>query len=66
MPDEKKELAHFRVVVRVEELDSEGTCIDVPSEQVLADFPDDQDDCSVGQKSDDHYNEVIRKCGGRV
>jgi hypothetical protein len=60
------ETNHFRVVVRVEELDEEGTCIDVPSEQVLADFPDDTDDTSVGQKSDDFYNKVIRDAGGRV
>jgi hypothetical protein len=57
------ETNHFRVVLRVEELDEAGTCIDVGSEDVLADFPNDIDDCSVGQKSDDFYNDVLRKVG---
>jgi hypothetical protein len=53
---------HTRVVVRVEDLDNDGNCIDVPSEQVLADFPNDEDEMSEGQQSDDYYNDVIRKC----
>lgn len=58
-----EETAHFRVVLRVEELDENGDCINVGSEQVLADFPNDDDGTSVGQMSDDYYNEVMRKCG---
>ena len=53
---------HTRVVVRVEELDEGGNCIDVPSEQVLAEFPKDEDETSEGQMSDDFYNKVIRQC----
>jgi len=57
-----REIAHFRVVLKVEELDEDGEVVDVCSEQVLADFPDDDDGESIGQKSDDYYNEIIRKC----
>lgn len=49
---------HTRVVLVVQELDEEGNVIDTPSEQVLA---DDTDDTSFGQKSDDFFNEIIRK-----
>ena len=57
-----EETAHFRVVLRVEELDADGEIIEVGSEHVLADFENDQDDTSVGQMSDDYYNKVVRNC----
>ena len=51
---------HFRVVIRVEQLDGEGNCEEVVSEDVLGDFPEDEDDISVGQKSNDFYEEVVK------
>jgi hypothetical protein len=66
MPNSMDETHHTRVVVRVEELDANGDCIDVPSEQVLADFPDDQNEEYAGMQSDNFYNDVIKKCMGRV
>jgi hypothetical protein len=66
MAQSMDETYHTRVVVRVEEVDGEGNCIDVPSEQVLADFPDDQNEEYAGLKSDDFYNDVITKCMRRV
>ena len=51
----------FRVVLRVEELDDDGNCIDVPSEQVLANFYNDESEDSVGEGSDNFFNTVIRK-----
>ena len=51
---------HFRVVLRVEELDENGDCIDVGSEDVLADFPNDDNGINVGQQSDDFYNQILR------
>jgi hypothetical protein len=60
------ETYHTRVRVIVEELDGNGDVIDVVSETTLADFPDDQDDEYQGQKSDDFYNDVVKKCGGHV
>ena len=53
---------HTRVVVRVEELDKEGKIMNVPSKHVLADFPNDTEEFCDGQKSDDYFNDVIRKC----
>ena len=61
----EKEINHFRVVIRVEELNGDGSVMEVVSDHVLGDFPDDFDDTSVGQKSDDFYNKVIRDSGGR-
>jgi hypothetical protein len=58
-----KEIAHFRVKLIVEELDGNGEVIEVGSENVLADFPNDDDGTSIGQMSDDFFNEVIRKIG---
>ena len=58
-----KEIAHFRVRLVVEELDGNGEVIETCSEKVLADFPDDDDGSSIGQMSDDFFNEVIRKVG---
>jgi len=63
--EDMKEIAHFRVKLIVEELDGNGEVIEVSSEKVLADFPDDDDGSSIGQMSDDFFNEVIRK-NGRV
>lgn len=60
------EINHFRVVIKVEELNSDGSVMEVVSDHVLKDFPNDFDDTHVGQKSDDYYNNVIRKCGGRI
>jgi len=60
MADE--ESTHFRVVLRVEQLDGDGNCIDVGSEHVLADYENDDDGTSVGQLSDDYYNKVVNNC----
>ena len=59
----EKETNHFRVKVVVEELDKDGEVIEVCSEKELADFPNDDDGTSIGQMSDDFFNEVIRKVG---
>ena len=61
-----EETAHFRVKVIVEELDSDGEVIEICSEHELADFPDDDNGIDIGQQSDDFFNDVIRKCGGRI
>ena len=45
-----KEIAHFRVKVIVEELDGNGEVIEICSEHILANYENDQDDTSVGQK----------------
>lgn len=55
---------HTRVVIRVEELDVNGDCIDVPSEQVVADFPNDEDVTSEGEQSDKFYNTLIHLSRG--
>jgi hypothetical protein len=63
MPDkDMEEIAHYRVKVIVEELDGNGEVIDVVSEHILADYENDQDDDSVGQKSDNYFNKVVRTC----
>ena len=56
------ETAHFRVMLRVEELDKDGKVVDVVSKHILADYPNDDDGSSVGQMSDDYYNKVVRNC----
>ncbi len=61
--EDMKEIAHFRVRIIVEELDVNGEVIDVCSEKELADFPNDDDGTSVGQMSDDFFNNVISKVG---
>jgi hypothetical protein len=60
------ETYHTRVRVIVEELDGNGDVIDVVSENTLADFPDDQNEEYSGLQSDTFFNDVIKKCGGRV
>jgi hypothetical protein len=60
------ETYHTRVVVRVEELDGNGDCIDVPSEQVIADFPDDQNEEYAGIQSDNLFNDIVKQFIGRV
>ena len=52
---------HTRVVLLVQELDEDGNVTDTPSEQVLGDFPNDQDEEYSGKQSDDLFNEIVSR-----
>ncbi len=57
--------AHYRVVILTQKMNpDDGDMVeDVVSEDILAEFEDDQDGDSEGQKSYDYHNEIVRKAG---
>jgi hypothetical protein len=60
------ETYHTRVKVIVEELDGNGDVVEIVSDHILGDFPDDQNGEYAGLKSDELFNDVVRAHGGRV
>jgi len=55
--------AHYRVIMRTEKLDEGGHVADVVSEDILADFPDDQTDDTEGEQSNNFHNDILMKIG---